>query len=237
MKPITIAHIYPREMNIYGDNGNVLILCQRLAWRNVPAQVVDVGAGRNLPEDVHLVFGGGGQDAGQSVIADDLQRKAKVLQRLADSGVPMLLICGMYQMLGRYFKTQDGNIIPGIGVLDVETIAGPKRLIGNVVTQTPWGKLIGYENHSGLTYLGRDVEPLGVTKKRRGNNGTDGTEGARYQNVFGTYLHGPVLAKTPTFADHLLRLALHVAGVDAELSPLDDSIERQTAEIAAKLRR
>lgn len=237
MKPVTIAHIYPREMNIYGDSGNVLILCQRLSWRNIPTQVVSVGAGQNLPEEVHLVFGGGGQDAGQFVIAGDLQKKANALRQLADMGVPMLLICGMYQMLGRYFKTQDGGIIPGIGVLDVETIAGSRRLIGNVVTETPWGKLIGYENHSGLTYLGRDVEPLGMTKKRQGNNGSDGTEGARYQNVFGTYLHGPVLAKAPAFADHLLQLALRAAGVEAELSPLDDSLERQTAEIATKLRR
>ena len=152
---------------------------------------------------------------------------------MADDGVVMLAICGSYQMLGHAFITQEGRHIDGVGVLDVITRGQPKRLIGNNWVDTPdAGRLVGYENHSGLTELGSGVRPLGTTQPERGNNGTDRTEGAVRDNVIGTYLHGPVLAKSPRFADDLLRRAYRRRGVDAPLAPLDDSLAERAATVA-----
>jgi CobQ-like glutamine amidotransferase family enzyme len=230
--PITIVHLYAKEMNIYGDNGNVLVLKKRLEWRGFTVEVVRIGVGDGMPKNVHLVIGGGGQDAGQQAIADDLKTKQPVLQKLADNGVPMLMICGMYQMLGRAFITADGEKIEGIGVLDVTTNASKDRLVGNVHSQTDYGTLVGYENHSGRTSLGANAKAFGVVPKGQGNDGLDTTEGARFNNVFGSYLHGPVLAKSPKFADYLLRLALDIAGDADELLALDDSLAQRAAKIA-----
>lgn len=233
MKTIHIVHLYPKEMNIYGDNGNILVLQNRLRWRGIGVAVHHVGVGETFPAQTHLIIGGGGQDKGQSIIANDLQSKANQLHKLAQSGVPMLMICGMYQMFGHYFKTSDGQNIPGIGVLDVYTIAGQGRLIGNIAEQTSdWGELVGYENHSGLTYIGDGAKPLGTTKLGQGNNGKDGTEGAAQYNVYGTYLHGPMLAKSPVFADYLLSQALYAAGLNISLSGIDDSLETAAAKTA-----
>jgi len=232
MKPINIVHIYPEEMNIYGDNGNVLVLRQRLLWRGIPAKVLNIGVGDSLPADTNLIIGGGGQDAGQSIIAEDLQAKAKDLKNLAQNGIPMLMICGMYQMFGHYFKTQDNHKIPGIGILDLNTVASDGRLIGNITDQTEWGDVIGYENHSGRTFLGDNVKSFGMTKKGQGNNGKDKTEGAVWNNVFGSYLHGPLLAKSPNFADYLLNLAITQAGNNIILSPLNDQLEALAAKTA-----
>ncbi|MEO9238501.1 MAG: glutamine amidotransferase, partial [Jatrophihabitantaceae bacterium] len=153
---------------------------------------------------------------------------------LAADGVVMLAICGTYQMLGHQFLTKDGDKIDGVGVLDVTTTGSDTRLIGNNQVQTQWGRLVGFENHSGLTDLGPTASPLGSTLAGRGNNGTDLTEGAVRDNVFGTYLHGPVLAKSPAFADELLRRALDRRGVQNALQPLDDSLELAAAETASK---
>lgn len=235
MKKINIVHLYPKEMNIYGDNGNVLVLQKRLAWRGVESRIHFVGVGDELPVDTHIIVGGGGQDKGQSVIADDLKIKQPMLKKLAKAGVPMLMICGMYQMFGHYFKTASGEKIPGIGIIDVHTVAGDGRIIGNIVDDTKsWGQLVGYENHSGRTTMGRGAEQLGVTKLKQGNNGDDGSEGAMQYNVFGTYLHGPMLAKSPLFADYLLGLAINAAGEKYILNSLDDSLELQSAEVAKK---
>jgi CobQ-like glutamine amidotransferase family enzyme len=230
--PITIVHLYAKEMNIYGDNGNVLVLKKRLEWRGFTVEVVRIGVGDGMPKNVHLVIGGGGQDAGQQAIADDLKTKQPALQKLADNGVPMLMICGMYQMLGRAFITADGEKIEGIGVLDVTTSASKDRLVGNVHSQTDYGTLVGYENHSGRTSLGANAKAFGAVPKGQGNDGLDTTEGARFNNVFGSYLHGPVLAKSPKFADYLLRLALDIAGDADELLALDDSLAQRAAKIA-----
>lgn len=235
MKPaeVHIVHLYPKEMNIYGDNGNILVLEQRLSWRGIPYTLHHVGVGDTFPSEVHLILGGGGQDKGQSVIADDLAKKAPKLKAFADQGVPMLMICGMYQMFGHYFKTAEDVKIPGIGLLDVYTVAGATRIIGNIQTKTDkFGTLVGYENHSGRTYLHGSASPLGETKVAQGNNAEDGTEGAVYNNVFGSYLHGPMLAKSPQFADHLLQLALAAAGDKTPLEPLKDSLELQAASVA-----
>lgn len=235
MKSINIVHLYAKEMNIYGDNGNILVLQKRLEWRGIQTRVTTVNVGDTLPSDAHIIVGGGGQDAGQSAIARDVQKKQKTLLRMRNDGVVMLMICGMYQMFGHYFKTADGEMIPGIGVIDAYTIAGSKRIIGNIVTKSDWGSLIGYENHSGKTYLGDEVLQLGVAKTGQGNNGEDATEGAMQLNVVGSYLHGPLLAKSPRFADELLLRASKIAGLSIEaLSPLDDTLAAAARRVAMK---
>jgi CobQ-like glutamine amidotransferase family enzyme len=233
-RQINIAHLYAAEMNIYGDNGNILVLQKRLEWRGYQVKVQNIGVGDKIPHNVDIIFGGGGQDAGQSKIADDLNSRKKQLLSMRDSGVVMLMICGMYQLFGHYFQTANNEKIPGIGILDVHTIAGDKRIIGNIITKTEWGSAVGYENHSGRTFLGESVNQLGVAKPGQGNNGEDGTEGAVQNNVFGSYLHGPMLSKSPNFADELIFRALNNIGVNNELQPLDDFITTQAIKIAKK---
>ena len=228
-----LVHLYPREMNIYGDTGNVVVLRRRLQWRGLPVETVAVSVGDPLPHDVDILLGGGGQDAAQGEIGADFASRGPQLRAMAEDGVVMLTVCGTYQMLGHEFVTQEGRHIPGVGVLDVVTRGQAERLIGNNFVDTAdAGRLVGYENHSGLTELGPDVLPLGTTQPGRGNNGRDETEGAVRNNVIGTYLHGPVLAKSPRFADELLRRALARRGEDTELAPLDDSLAEQAARVA-----
>jgi CobQ-like glutamine amidotransferase family enzyme len=233
MKPLTLVHLYPREMNIYGDTGNVVVLRRRLEWRGRPVSVVPVSVGDPLPADADILLGGGGQDAAQGEIGADFATRGAELRAMADDGVVILAICGSYQMLGHEFVTQEGRRIAGVGVLDVTTHGQAERLIGNNYVDTPdAGRLVGYENHSGLTTLGPGVRPLGTTQSGRGNNGKDGSEGAVRDNVFGTYLHGPVLAKSPRFADDLLRRAYARRGHAVELEPLDDALAEQAARVA-----
>lgn len=233
MKPITLVHLYPREMNIYGDTGNVLVLRRRLEWRGLAVTVVPVSVGDPLPTTADILLGGGGQDAAQGEIGADFAARGADLRAMADDGVVMLTICGSYQMLGHEFVTQEGRRIAGVGVLDVTTHGQAERLIGNNYVDTPdAGRLVGYENHSGLTTLGPGVRPLGTTLAGRGNNGKDGTEGAVRDNVIGTYLHGPVLAKSPRFADDLLRRAYARRGEPVDLEPLDDSLPELAARVA-----
>ena len=234
---ITLAHLYPREMNIYGDTGNVMVLARRLRWRGIEAQVVPVNVGDPLPSATDILLGGGGQDAAQGELADDFLAKGPDLRAMADDGVVMLTICGTYQLLGHEFVTQDGRHIPGVGVLDVITRGTATRLIGTSVVDTDAtigaGQLVGYENHSGMTELGAGVAPLGRVAAGTGNNGKDRTDGAVRDNVIGTYLHGPVLAKGPRFADDLVRRALRRRGISDELEPLDDTLAERAAAIAA----
>ena len=230
---LTLVHLYPREMNIYGDTGNVLVLRRRLQWRGLEAAVVPVAVGDPIPSEADIILGGGGQDAAQGDIGADFLTKGPTLAAMAVDGVVMLAICGTYQMLGHEFLTKDGVRIPGTGVLDVTTTGSGTRLIGNHIVDTEFGRLAGYENHSGLTELAGGVAPLGRTVAGRGNNGRDRTEGAVRDNVFGTYLHGPVLAKSARFADELLRRALRRRGADADLAPLDDSLADAAAVVAA----
>jgi CobQ-like glutamine amidotransferase family enzyme len=233
VKELVLVHLYPREMNIYGDTGNVVVLRKRLEWRGLPVRVVAVSVGDPLPRDADILLGGGGQDAAQGEIGADFAARGAELRAMADDGVVMLTICGSYQMLGHEFVTQEGQRIAGVGVLDVTTQGQPVRLIGNNYVDTPQaGRLVGYENHSGLTTLGPGVQPLGRTQHGRGNNGKDGTEGAVRDNVIGTYLHGPVLAKSPRFADDLLRRAYARRGEQAVLEPLDDTLPELAAKVA-----
>lgn len=233
MRPLTLVHLYPREMNIYGDTGNVLVLRRRLEWRDLAVQVVPISLGDPIPDDVDIILGGGGQDAAQGDIGVDFAARGAQLRAMADDGVVMLAICGTYQLLGREFVTKQGRRIAGTGVLDIMTTGSDTRLIGNHLVQTELGLLAGYENHSGLTDLGPGVAALGQTTAGRGNNGTDHCEGAVRHNVFGTYLHGPVLAKSPQFADELLRRALGRRGDSVELEPLEDSLAARAAQVAA----
>ena len=208
-RDIHIVQLYPRDMNIYGDWGNVLVLKQRLKWQGYNPVVTEYNPGDKFPTDADLIVGGGGQDSGQVVIQQDLQALAPTLRALADDGLPMLVICGLYQLFGRFFKTHDGVLIPGIGVLDIETHGGPDRLIGNVLSVSEeFGEIHGYENHSGQTFLGPDAKPLALVRKGEGNNTKDDTEGARYKNVVASYLHGSLLPKNPAIADFLIEAAV-----------------------------
>lgn len=231
MKPIKIIHLYPKEMNIYGDNGNVLIIKKRLEWRKIPSRIISCSVGDKIPNDSNIIIGGGGQDAGQTIVADDLQQKSNNLKSLSKSGVPMLMVCGMYQMFGHYFNTQEGVKIPGIGILDVYTIGERGRLIGNVCSNTKWGQIVGYENHSGRTYL-NGSEEFGATELKQGNNGKDKTEGAVSNNVIGTYMHGPILAKTPDFTDYLISLAITSSGQNINLGPINNDLEQLATKVA-----
>jgi CobQ-like glutamine amidotransferase family enzyme len=231
---LTLVHLYPREMNIYGDTGNVIVLRRRLEWRGLSVRVVPVNVGDPLPSDADILLGGGGQDAAQGEIGVDFVARGAQLRAMADDGVVMLTVCGSYQLLGHEFVTHEGVRIAGTGVLDVVTRGQRERLIGNNVVDTDGvGRLVGYENHSGLTELGAGVRALGTTQTGRGNNGRDRTEGAVRDNVIGTYLHGPLLAKSPQFADDLLRRALRRRGADTDLAPLDDALPEQAARVAA----
>lgn len=206
---ITVLQLYPRDMNIYGDWGNTLVIKRRLQWHGYEPKLLEYNPGDTFPEDVDIIVGGGGQDSGQDTIQQDLLTIGPNLHVLAEQGVPMLMICGLYQMFGKFFKTQDGHIIKGIELLDIETHAGPERLIGNIVTKSSeFGDIVGYENHSGQTFLGTNVQPLGQVVRGAGNNGQDETEGARIHNVIGTYLHGSILPKNPAIADFLIEKAV-----------------------------
>jgi CobQ-like glutamine amidotransferase family enzyme len=248
MQQLTIAHLYPEQMNIYGDRGNILTLVQRCRWRGIDVRVDGIKPGQAVDwTSYDLAFFGGGQDSGQALVADDfVQRHGPALKSAVDDGLVLLAICGGYQLLGHYFLTHTGEKLPGIGALDLHTVGGEKRLIGNIVVDTTDARfagkgqqlgarhltlhasrlLVGFENHSGRTYLGTGVKPLGRVQRGFGNNGEDGTEGAVYQNTHGCYMHGSLLPKNPHFADHLLGLALQRRyGTADVLVPLDDMLE------------
>ena len=227
---LKIAHLYPDLLNIYGDFGNILALEKRAKWRDIRVEVVHVKSGTQInADDYDLFFAGGGQDAQQILAANEFLKNANELSRAAYALKPMLAICGSYQLFGKYYTTGDGKKIRGISLLDVSTSAGKKRFIGNVTAICdflPVRTIVGFENHSGVTYLGEKAKPLFKIKVGNGNNGVDRTEGARYKNVFGTYLHGPILPKNPHFCDYLLELALNTKyKCKIPLLPLEDSLE------------
>lgn len=222
---IKIAHLYPKLLNIYGDGGNILTLKKRCEWRNIRVIIEEINIGDSLSEH-DLYFIGGGQDTQQIEVSKELQRHKEFLTAERDRGAVFLGICGGYQLMGHYYQPHNGEKLEGISLLDAYTIAGNKRFIGNVTVQTDIvspNTLVGFENHSGLTYLQGDTKPIGTMLTGHGNNGVDKTEGARYKNVFGTYMHGSFLPKNAHFADYLLELAL-----SEKLEPINDEIESQT---------
>lgn len=233
---LTIAHLYPQEMNIYGDRGNIIALVRRCEWRGIRAEVrpVEVGAKFDF-ESADIIFGGGGQDRGQLLVGEDLLKHEQSLKEAAVDGVAMLLICGTYQLFGRGFTTIEGHRISGIGVFSAETVGSNHRMIGNIIVESSFGRLVGFENHSGETLLDEGQEPLGKVIKGFGNNYSSGHEGAIYQNAIGTYLHGPVLPKNPALADHLIQKALERRYSNkVKLKRLDDSLERKAAQTASQ---
>jgi CobQ-like glutamine amidotransferase family enzyme len=229
---LTITHLYPVEMNIYGDRGNILTLCKRLEWRGITPVVEEIGVGDPFdPRATDILFSGGGQDRGQVAVGLDLQSRADALLEAAEAGVVMLVVCGTYQLFGRRFQTLEGHDIPGIGLFKADTIGSTQRLIGNISIESPWGPLVGFENHSGQTTLDPTQAPLGTVTKGFGNNADDGVEGAIYNNVHGTYMHGPVLPRNPAFADHLILTAMNRRYGAERLEPLDDTLERAAAKV------
>lgn len=229
---VNIAHLYPKLLNIYGDWGNVLTIKKRCEWRNIDVNIDSINIGDSIDiKKYDFYFIGGGQDQQQIAVSKELQKHKASLQDARDENAVFLAICGGYQLLGHYYLPHQGDKLEGISLLDAYTIAGDKRFIGNVTAECNFvspASLVGFENHSGLTYLQNDTEPLAFVKTGNGNNGTDKTEGAKYKNVFGTYLHGSFLPKNPHFADYLITLALHKRYKEKiELSPLDDEFENK----------
>ncbi|MDD3593408.1 MAG: hypothetical protein PHX18_02155 [Candidatus Gastranaerophilales bacterium] len=229
---INIAHLYPELLNIYGDFGNVLTLKKRLEWRGIKVNVDTVSKGDLIDYDKYdIYFIGGGQDKQQIIVSNELQKHKEAFHKLSQDNVVMLGICGGYQLLGHYYQPMDADRIEGIGILDAYTVAGDKRFIGNVTMEVDFLEpktLVGFENHSGLTYLNEKACPIGKVKVGYGNNCKEKLEGAKFNNVFGTYLHGSLLPKNPAFADYLLTMAIRRKLNDNNylLPNLDDSLER-----------
>lgn len=253
---LNICHLYPDLMDTYGDKGNIITITKRCQWRGIYSKTTGISIDHPLPaDDFDLFFFGGGQDRAQEIVGRDLQSKTKALKKSIDQGAVLLSICGGYQLLQNYFKTLDGVEIKGIGLFDAHTLGSTTRMIGNllidltseIAVEVKSGyqatgllgyqdsKLIGFENHSGKTFMGKGLKPLGKVIKGAGNNGEDGTEGAVYKNAFGCYLHGSLLPKNPHFADYLIEKALERRYGKVKLRPLDDSIEWQAHKAAIKI--
>ncbi len=210
---LILGHLYPDQLNLYGDRGNILVLRQRCQQRGIQLRVVELGIGDALaPDEYDMLFIGGGQDKEQAPVAQDLlEIKGIGLWAAIEDDMPVLAVCGGYQLLAHYYRPASGPDMRGLGVFDAWTIhKGPRipRCIGNIAISWNGTSLVGFENHGGRTYLG-SAQPLGKVLKGHGNNSEDGTEGAVYRNTYGTYLHGSLLPKNPHFADHLIGLALH----------------------------
>lgn len=232
-QPITILQLYPRDMNIYGDNGNLLVLTRRLKWYGYHPVVLHHNVGDKLTKKPDIVIGGGGQDSGQETIHADLLRVGPTLKKWANDGTPMLVVCGLYQLFGHSFKTIDNKNLEGIGILDIKTYGTNERLIGNIVTNSPrFGEIIGYENHSGQTFLGDDAEELATVTRGAGNNSKDGHEGVIYKNVIGTYLHGALLPKNPAIADFIIKTAVKRAYKSFSHDLIDDTFANKARDIA-----
>jgi len=228
---ISICHLYPDLLNIYGDMGNILALKNRLEWRDIEVEITEVKSGDRVNYKKHdIYFIGGGQDQQQVMASLELQKnKDAIFKAALDNNAVFLAICGGYQLFGHYYQPFNGDKLSGIGLLDVYTVAGQNRFIGNVTAAAKFLKkktVVGFENHSGLTYLNSEAEPFLKVKIGNGNNGKDKSEGARNRNVFGTYLHGPLLPKNPELCDYLISLALKKRyDCDIPLLKLNDDIE------------
>ena len=229
---LRICHLYPDVLNLYGDRGNVLCMEQRLRWRGIDAVTTRVPIGAPLhAADFDLFFIGGGQDFEQEVLLGDLVGgKTAEIKSAIEDGKTFLAICGGYQMLGQYYKTWDGVQCDFTGALDLYTVGSRQRMIGNYMftcDELPGVNVVGFENHSGKTYLGSGVKPIGKVLEGFGNNGEDGTEGAQYKNVFATYSHGCLLPKNPQLCDHILKTALEHKYGAVELAELNDMLENE----------
>lgn len=250
---VRLCHLYPREMNIYADRGNIAVLAKRLAWRGMRLDITECGLGERLhsassqadtpaSQSFDMFYLGGGQDNDQVAVAQDLiATKADALGEALAGGAAGLFVCGGYQLAGHSYETAEGETLPGFAALDIETAAGETRLIGDILIEARPGPdlavlVAGYENHAGRTRLGPDAEPFGKVIHGHGNNGSDDTEGAVHNHTIGTYLHGPLLPRNPRLADLLLTWALtHRYATPHLLLPLHDDWE-YTAHAAASHR-
>ncbi len=252
---LIIGYLYHDLMNIYGDTGNIIVLQKRAEWRGIEVNVINISLGAKLnhpsggmPPDIY--FFGGGQDQAQELVAQDLatSNKGKFIRSEVERGVPLLSICGGYQLLGEYYQPHKGPKLQGVGLFPAYTVAGNKRMIGNIMIKSSVlnrqssdnlkadnevilktdSFLVGFENHSGKTYLKEGAQPLGKVNKGFGNNGEDQTEGCFYKNAIGCYMHGSLLPKNPVLADWLLQKALETKyKQEVILAPLDDKLENQ----------
>jgi lipid II isoglutaminyl synthase (glutamine-hydrolysing) len=236
---LRLLALYPEQMNIYADRGNILFLKHRCEWRGIGFDLASSGPGESFDATAHdLIYMGGGQDRDQKIVARDmLETKRDAIEEAVEGDAVVLAVCGGYQLLGHSYALDDERI-PGLGLADLETVREPgARLIGNIAIEADLGDgphvLAGFENHGGRTYLGPAAKPLGRVVKGFGNNGKDGFEGVRRRNMFGTYLHGPLLPKNAWLADRLIALALaRSLGSVPELEPLDDGLESAAHESA-----
>lgn len=238
---LLLVHLYPDLLRTYGDRGNVMALTRRASWRGFSVDVTGITRGERIPAGANLVLIGGGTDRSQEVIGDDLRGRTAELGDVAARGGVVIGICGGYQFLGHRYVAADGVPIEGLGLLDVTTVAGADRIIGNVRAEASVNgrtfELFGFENHGGRTTLGRGAAPLASVPKGQGNNGIDRTEGAVQGSVVGTYLHGPVLPVNPAFADALLAGALGSRTGGEPLADLDDNLEDESHRLARQRHR
>jgi len=234
---IRLGHLYPEYLNIYADRGNVAVLTERARVRGHELAVTAIGMGDSVPAGIDLFYIGGGQDREQGLVAQDLVNKGASLEDAVAGGAVVLAVCGGYQLLGRSYRDVSGSDLPGIGLLPLETVAGSRRMIGDVLLDCGWAgtTLAGFENHAGRTLLDPGAEPLGRVISGFGNDGTSGAEGCRRGRVYGTYLHGPLLPRNPWFADRVLAEALaHARGGEVEeLESLPDVLELEAHTVSA----
>ena len=238
---VRVGHLYPDYLNIYADRGNMAVLARRAAWRGLELEVSLIGLGDTLPRGEHdLLYVGGGQDREQALIAPDIAARGDTLREAIAGGAAVLAVCGGYQLLGRFYRDRYGDELPGAGVLPLHTIAGDRRMIGDVLLECrlePGERrtLAGFENHAGRTFLDEGAEPLGRVIAGFGNDGTSGVEGCRVGRVIGTYLHGPLLPRNPWLADWLLAQSVaHRTGGDPPVfDPLPDTLELEAHAVSA----
>ena len=236
---IVVGHLYPDYLNIYADRGNIAVLSRRADWRGHELDVRAIGVGDELdPAAYGLLYVGGGQDREQALIAPDLAGKGPALEAAVAAGTPVLAVCGGYQLLGRFYRGRDGEELPGAAVFPLETLAGDRRMIGDVLLECEFEPgerrtLAGFENHAGRTRLDHGAQPLGRVIAGFGNDGDSGYEGCRVGNALGTYLHGPLLPRNPWLADWLLAKAFERRGAGEPLQPLPDTLERDAHAVAA----
>jgi CobQ-like glutamine amidotransferase family enzyme len=236
---IVVGHLYPGYLNIYADRGNIAVLAARAAWRGVDLEVRAIEPGAPTPAGIDLFYVGGGQDREQSLIAPDLAARGAVIADAVAGGAAALAVCGGYQLLGRFYRDRSGEEQPGAGVLPLYTLAGERRMIGDVLLECELEPgsvrtLVGFENHAGRTILDDGAEPLGRVVSGFGNDGESGYEGCRLGNAIGTYLHGPLLPRNPWLADWVLARAIaHRTGEPPTFEPLADELETQAHAVSS----
>jgi len=236
MTTIRVGHLYPDYLNIYADRGNIAVFARRAAWRGHELVVDAIGMNDAIGPGAHdLYYVGGGQDREQFLVAENLAAKTEPLLEAVRAGAALLAVCGGYQLLGRGYRGFHGEDMPGVGLFPLETVAGDTRMIGDVLLETDFGPIAGFENHAGRTKLDDDATPLGRVVAGFGNDGESGYEGCRLLRAVGTYLHGPLLPRNPHLADWLLAQALahRTNGEPPELAPLSDELETQARRVSA----